>query len=113
MSLETAIYFGDISDTFKTICTIACIGGPVLGLLLVIMADNDRVEIEGGLQKVIVSLFLCFFIFVIPAIFLPSQQTCDRMLIAKASREIINGSPVPEKLIKLLNKKLDEELKSD
>lgn len=106
MSVEMMLYLSSISGSLKVFSGFFTV--VLVAIAIPVLVDNGFKQPKSELFT---ALKYSIVLFTLLAAFLPSEKTCNMIALARFSKEIISGSPMPEKILRLLNKKLDEELK--
>jgi hypothetical protein len=108
MSVGMMIYLSEILGGLKIFS--AFVAFMLLTAIAVIFFGSED-EISSCAIRWMKNIAYLFVVFLLLAVFIPSEKTMHLITAVRASKEIIGGSPMPEKILRLLNKKLDEELK--
>ena len=108
MSIEWMLYLAGLTDSFAMLFSLLSFSCGI-GLIVLIFGyfQTDEESRDTELVKML-KLFMVFFIaFSLTACLLPSKKTIYLMIASNKMNEI------PEKSLKVINKKLDEYLADD
>jgi hypothetical protein len=110
VSIETLLYWYSVINKFDGF--FVCL---IISVVLATSAILTSYSIESeGVSKNIrfyarATIWLGAIVAVI-SLFIPSKDTMTLLAATKVSREIISGSPVPEKILTILHHRLDKEI---
>lgn len=115
MSLITIIYLADIVCGVKTITAICSV---VLSVMIIIYLCEihleNRVEVRNSLKKVVYKYITILISMATIFVFSPSKEAIYMMAGAKSVQTVYDSPEAKEigtKIMSIVNKKLDEQLK--
>lgn len=109
-TLSFMIYFAELSDGIKAFSITAIIGLIFLLILLPMILDIIKYDFDDIKPKVVIKwVFISLVFFSILSIFMPSKDTVYLMAASEIGEDIIK-SPEMNKILQLINEKLDEQL---